>query len=212
MPVASSILTSTHALTSLDCTCHSVYHHCVLRDVSLFNLPCTRYLHYAKSPADSSFNQPTMSAWLALAAEASLNVGLAEDVSYSMHRLLASNLEATCSAGRRDDLWSWLYMLAEMLNGHLPWKDAGKAATNGRPAGSPEEQKQVEKQTVLEAKLACLADPSLLFTIAPLPGTCLHTPPPLPPPQGPLFCLDVLLHPLSPSPLVSRIGAVLKPS
>ncbi|KAK9843205.1 hypothetical protein WJX74_008685 [Apatococcus lobatus] len=71
--------------------------------------------------------------------------------------------------GRRDDVWSWLYMLAEMLNGHLPWKDAGKAATNGRAAGSPEEQKQAEKQTVLEAKLACLADPSLLFTITPLP-------------------------------------------
>lgn len=25
-------------------------------------------------------------------------------------------------AGRRDDLWSWLYLLVEMVTGTLPWR------------------------------------------------------------------------------------------
>ena len=25
-------------------------------------------------------------------------------------------------AGRRDDLWSWLYVLVEMMTGTLPWR------------------------------------------------------------------------------------------
>ncbi|CAD5234672.1 unnamed protein product [Bursaphelenchus xylophilus] len=44
-------------------------------------------------------------------------------------RYCSLNVHRKEEAGKHDDLWSWFYMLIEMLNGELPWKcmDRGQA-------------------------------------------------------------------------------------
>eukprot|EP00878_Enallax_costatus_P020656 GHUV01021844.1.p1 GENE.GHUV01021844.1~~GHUV01021844.1.p1 ORF type:complete len:498 (+),score=214.25 GHUV01021844.1:903-2396(+) len=61
---------------------------------------------------------------------------------------------------RRDDLWSWLYMLAELVDGGLPWrpdKDGGDAS-------------QIDKQWVLHKKEECVQQPHLLCRSVQIPG------------------------------------------
>ena len=65
--------------------------------------------------------------------------------------------------GRRDDLWSWLYILAELVNGGLPWRSGGEGgAESDRERGSP--------AAMLQHKLRCIEDPALLTPAIPLPG------------------------------------------
>eukprot|EP00887_Chlorella_sp_A99_P003946 scaffold11.g3946.t1 len=79
--------------------------------------------------------------------------------------------------GRRDDLWSWYYMLAELVDGSLPWRadrdaaatggghpDAAQARAGGRAGGAAGAREQI-----LAAKKECMADPGRLFSAVPCP-------------------------------------------
>ena len=65
------------------------------------------------------------------------------------------------AVGRRDDLWSWLYMMVEMLDGALPWRS------------ERDTEKEMAKEMAAELKAECLQDPSLLTTGMQCPG--MHT-------------------------------------
>jgi len=80
-------------------------------------------------------------------------------------------------AGRRDDLWSWLYLLVEMLAGGLPWREPGgrgEPGDGGEPGDAP--GREAAKAAVLAHKQRCLARPADLGGGAPLQGA--------PPPPG----------------------------
>lgn len=79
--------------------------------------------------------------------------------------------------GRRDDLWSWLYVLVEMLDGGLCWR-IGKDKAD-RPAEDAirqlnskymDAEKQKKKEVAVKRKRAALADPDLLTGNVVLPG------------------------------------------
>ena len=79
--------------------------------------------------------------------------------------------------GRRDDLWSWLYVLVEMLDGGLCWR-IGKDKAD-RPAEDASRQlnskhmdaeKQKKKEVAVKRKRAALTDPDLLTGNVVLPG------------------------------------------
>lgn len=80
-------------------------------------------------------------------------------------------------AGRRDDLWSWLYVLTEMLDGGLCWR-IGKDKAEGQAQDASrhlnpkhvDPDKQRQKDTALKMKRAALADPDLLTANVVLPG------------------------------------------
>ena len=86
--------------------------------------------------------------------------------------------------GRRDDLWSWLYVLVEMLDGGLCWRlgkdkadrqaeDASRHL-NGKPM---DPDKQRKKEFALKKKRAALTNPDLLTATVVVPGTdacCCH--------------------------------------
>lgn len=55
---------------------------------------------------------------------------------------------------RRDDLWSWFYMVVELLSGTLPWR----AERDGE-----------NKEWVLKRKQECLREPRMLFTTTETP-------------------------------------------
>lgn len=69
-----------------------------------------------------------------------------------------------CHAGRRDDLWSWLYMLVELLQGHLIWRE--NRPPGKRASGSDDEA----KKTAHRMKLRALSDPNALFATGVCPG------------------------------------------
>lgn len=79
--------------------------------------------------------------------------------------------------GRRDDLWSWLYVLTEMLDGGLCWRigkdKAERQAQDGSRHLNPKHvdpDKQRKKDTALKMKRAALAHPDLLTANVVLPG------------------------------------------
>lgn len=65
-------------------------------------------------------------------------------------------------AGRRDDLWSWLYVMVEMLDGGLCWRP-----DRDRLQG---DDKQKKKELASIKKQAALRDPALLTSLVELPG------------------------------------------
>lgn len=69
-----------------------------------------------------------------------------------------------CGAGRRDDLWSWFYMLVELLQGKLLWRE--NRAPGKRASGSDDEA----KKTAHRMKLRALSDPNALFASGRCPG------------------------------------------
>ena len=80
-------------------------------------------------------------------------------------------------AGRRDDLWSWLYVLTEMLDGGLCWRigkdKAERQAQDASRRLHPKHvhlDKQRKKDTALKMKRAALADPDLLTANVVVPG------------------------------------------
>ncbi|CAG9462152.1 unnamed protein product [Pedinophyceae sp. YPF-701] len=60
--------------------------------------------------------------------------------------------------GRRDDLWSLLYILVELVTGSLPWRAAARAAASERQA----------RAAIRSQKRACIEDPEKLFGGAPV--------------------------------------------
>lgn len=66
---------------------------------------------------------------------------------------------ASIRAGRRDDLWSWLYVLVELLDGTLPWRaEAG------------------DRSLALALKQDCLRHPEHLTSNVPMPGAHSSSP------------------------------------
>ncbi|KAK9906526.1 hypothetical protein WJX75_003368 [Coccomyxa subellipsoidea] len=63
--------------------------------------------------------------------------------------------------GRRDDLWSWLYIVVEMHEGNLPWR----AASGDASAGS----EHSPKETAMRMKQQALDDPHVLSATGKLP-------------------------------------------
>lgn len=70
--------------------------------------------------------------------------------------------KACGAAGRRDDLWSWLYIVVEMHEGNLPWR----AASGDASAGS----EHSPKETAMRMKQQALDDPHVLSATGKLPG------------------------------------------
>ncbi|DBA86692.1 TPA: hypothetical protein ACH3X1_005146 [Trebouxia sp. C0004] len=78
--------------------------------------------------------------------------------------------------GRRDDLWSWLYVLVEMLDGGLCWR-IGKHKADRRAEDATrhlnskhmDAEKQKKKEIALKRKQAALTDPDLLTANVVLP-------------------------------------------
>lgn len=81
---------------------------------------------------------------------------------------------------RRDDLWSWLYMLTELLDGSLPWRQDKDAAAAAAAAGAGGEHAQhaPDKAWVQAQKEACMQQPHLLTRSVALPepfaAICSH--------------------------------------
>lgn len=59
-------------------------------------------------------------------------------------------------------MWSWLYIMVDMLDGGLPWR------ADGRDADTIE--RETAKEVAMELKQDCLRDPSLLTTHVKCPG------------------------------------------
>lgn len=64
------------------------------------------------------------------------------------------------SAGRRDDLWSWLYVMVEMLDGGLCW----------RLEKDKHDDKQKRKGLAMAKKQAAFSNPAALTAQVELPG------------------------------------------
>jgi hypothetical protein len=69
-------------------------------------------------------------------------------------------------AGRRDDLWSWLYILVEMLEGTLPWRMISPDSNSA--AGTSAEHNP--KSIAMHMKQRCLEDPQQLASSGSVPG------------------------------------------
>ena len=79
----------------------------------------------------------------------------------------SKTLYACGVAGRRDDMWSWLYIVVEMLEGSLPWRTSSGDASAGSEH-SPKETAQRLKQEALE-------NPHILSISGKLSGALLPT-------------------------------------
>lgn len=83
--------------------------------------------------------------------------------------------------GRKDDLWSWVYVLAELVDGSLPWRfdrqqqqqqqDQQQEGAEGDAAAQQLLlQQQDIKEETFRKKQRCMGNPSELTTSVPLPG------------------------------------------
>ncbi|GFH32519.1 protein kinase domain-containing protein, partial [Haematococcus lacustris] len=61
---------------------------------------------------------------------------------------------------RRDDLWSWLYLVAELIEGTLPWRQEVAVGAGGPAAGQADVGTQ--RDAVAAVKQACVLNPDLL--------------------------------------------------
>jgi len=77
--------------------------------------------------------------------------------------------------GRRDDLWSWFYVLVEMIEGTLPWRVdrgeiTGAITTPAAAAATSGNGNLTAKESVEERKKECISHPERLFSKAfPIP-------------------------------------------
>ena len=85
--------------------------------------------------------------------------------------------ESCWRAGRRDDLWSWLYVLTEMLDGGLRWRvgkdKVERQAEDASRCLNPKHmsvEKQRKKDIALKQKTAAIAEPDLLTSNVVAPG------------------------------------------
>ena len=65
--------------------------------------------------------------------------------------------------GRRDDLWSWLYVVVELLEGTLPWRAIPRVE-------GLREQDERFREAVVAAKQQCMAEPARLVPSIPQAG------------------------------------------
>ena len=61
----------------------------------------------------------------------------------------------------RDDMWSLLYIIVDLLRGELPWKEHGEGATKNR-------------EKAAEMKVKCYEDPAVLVKDTPIPSQLLQ--------------------------------------
>ena len=66
-------------------------------------------------------------------------------------------------ASRRDDLWSWIYSVSELVVGTLPWREYDDSSSQKNRYSSFEEAKTVARERACAGKRAVAADPGALM-------------------------------------------------
>jgi serine/threonine protein kinase len=75
--------------------------------------------------------------------------------------------------GRKDDLWSWVYVLAELIDGSLPWRLDRQQQQEQQEQLEREEVAQQQhdiKEETYRKKQHCMSTATDLTTSVPLPG------------------------------------------